>query len=345
MPVYEGVETNVSAAISTINLVVTRRTLLTLLDFVLVTFTNGGEGGAAGEQQQLQRIDEEEDADSAVDVEGVSSQQHPKPNPSPNGGAIRVKVDLKSIRMILNNDGIRLATLSFNHAEVGVFLLGRTMRVSTRLGDLSLVDDVNQGVSARSALRQLVTIRGDELADFRYETWDRAAAQDTTTPGLHPGYDSSVYLRAGSVQVNFVEEPFRKLVDFVVQFGKMQALYNAARQAAASQASQLQQSRSRVQFDVLVRTPIVVFPRLSEAQPQPQRDVLTAYLGEIYALNKFAPLDDAAASETAMLVTAGIRNIRLTSLFHYPGATAEDESRTTRARRSGGGPTGRCEAA
>jgi predicted RNA-binding protein with PUA-like domain len=46
------------------------------------------------------------------------------------------------------------------------------MRVSTRLGDLSLVDDVNLGVAEDSSLRQLVTIQGDELADFRYETFD-----------------------------------------------------------------------------------------------------------------------------------------------------------------------------
>jgi len=44
----------------------------------------------------------------------------------------------------LNNDGIRLATLSFNHADVGVFLLGKTMRVSAKLGNLNLVQQVSQ---------------------------------------------------------------------------------------------------------------------------------------------------------------------------------------------------------
>lgn len=299
MSVYEGVETNVDVVISTINLVVTRKTLLTLLDFILITFTNN----QAAEPPREAIMD----ADSETDETPESPSPAP---PQQEGGAIRVKVDLKSIRLILNNDGIRLATLSFNHADVGVFLLGRCMRVSTKIGDLSLVDDVNLGVSADSSLRRLVTIQGDELADFRYETFDSSKGEQ------YPGYDSSIFLRAGSVKLNFVEEPFRKIVDFLVKFGKMQAIYNAARQAAANQANQLQQSQSRIKFDVVVKTPIVVFPRMAGPE-SPKRDVITAYLGEIYAQNKFAPLDDSEDSEIAMKMSAGIRNIKLTSNSFY----------------------------
>ncbi|KAK4154799.1 hypothetical protein C8A00DRAFT_32394 [Chaetomidium leptoderma] len=306
MTVYEGVETNVDVAISTINLVVTRKTLLTLLDFILVTFTNN-QPAERGPQKAIT------DQDSETDVEV----EPPSPVEQPDSGAIRVKVDLKSIRLILNNDGIRLATLSFNHADVGVFLLGQSMRVSTKLGNLSLVDDVNLGVSEHSSLRQLVTIQGDELADFRYETFDPSRSEQ------YPGYDSSIFLRAGSVKLNFLEEPFRKIVDFLVKFGKMQAIYNAARQAAANQANQLQQSQSRIKFDIVVKTPIVVFPRVV-VPGQPKRDVITAYLGEIYAQNKFAPLDDSEDSDIAMKLSAGIRNIKLTSSFHYSDDREEE---------------------
>ncbi|KAK3689238.1 hypothetical protein B0T22DRAFT_461182 [Podospora appendiculata] len=300
MSVYAGVETNVDVAISTINLVVTRKTLLTLLDFILITFTNN-EPTVAPPRKAIT----DQDSETNIDVEPPSPTEQ-----EGDGGAIRVKVDLKSIRLILNNDGIRLATLSFNHADVGVFILGKTIRVSTKLGDLSLVDDVNLGVSENSSIRQLVTIQGDELADFRYETFDPAKSNN------YPGYDSSIFLRAGSIKVNFMEEPFRKIIDFLVKFGKMQAIFNAARQAAANQANQLQQSQSRIKFDVVVKTPIVVFPR-DLSPDRPKRDLITAYLGEIYAQNKFAPLDDSQDSEIAMKLAAGIRNIRLTSNFHY----------------------------
>ncbi|TDZ36628.1 Vacuolar protein sorting-associated protein 13 [Colletotrichum spinosum] len=313
MTVYEGVETNVSADISTINLIVTRKTLLTLLDFILATFTGNNNDAASPQEQKAISDSDNEDDDEGVEI----AVDAPPEDAPPNAGSIRVKVDLKSIRLILNNDGIRLATMSFNHADVGVFLLGKTMRVNAKLGNLNLVDDINQGVSEESNLRQLISIQGDELADFRYETFD------ATKTKSYPGYDSSVYLRAGSIKVNFLEEPFRKIIDFLVKFGKMQAIYNAARQAAASQANQIQQSTSRFKYDVVVKTPIVVFPRVVKHE-QPKRDVITAYLGEIYAQNKFAPLDDSEKSQIATKISAGIRNIRLTSDFNYPGDISEE---------------------
>ncbi|ROT38314.1 vacuolar protein sorting-associated protein [Sodiomyces alkalinus F11] len=305
MPVYEGVEINVNAAISTINLVVTRKTLLTLLDFILVTFTGNNNDAPSAQERRAIEESESDDQDSLDSVDQATD------GSAVESGSIRVKVDLKSIRLILNNDGIRLATLSFNHADVGVFLRGKTMRVSARLGDLGLVDDINQGVSEHSNLRKLIAIEGDELADFRYETFD------ASNPNTYPGYDSSIFLRAGSIKLNFLEEPFRKIFDFLVKFGKMQAIYNAARQAAASQANQIQQSTTRLKYDIVVKTPIVVFPRVV-VPGQPRRDMMTAYLGEIYAQNKFAPLDDSESAQIATKISAGIRNIRLTSDFHYP---------------------------
>lgn len=306
MSVYEGVETNVNVAITTINLIVTRNTLLTLLDFILVTFTNPG-GNAPPPQKAV--TDDGSELDVIVEP--------PTGTPQTAASAIRVKVDLKSIQLVLNNDGIRLATLSFNQADVGVFILGSTMRVNTKLGDLSLVDDVNLGVSEDSSIRKLITIQGDDLADFRYETFDAKNEKS------YPGYDSSIYLRAGSLKVNFLEEPFRKIVDFLVKFGKMQAIYNAARQAAANQAQQLQQNPSRIKLDVVINTPIVVFPSIV-VPGYPKRDLITAYLGEIYAQNKFVPLDDSKDSEIAMKLAAGIRNIRLTSLFNYADEQSEE---------------------
>ena len=309
MSVYDGIETNINTAISTINLVVTRKTLLTLLDFILVTFTNNSSSDGTTRKKST---DDDEDDENAVEV------VEPTPPPSQaEPGSIRVKVDLKSIRLILNNDGIRLATLSFNQADVGLFLLGKTMRIGAKLGDLTLVDDVNVGASEDSSFRQLVTIQGQELADFRYETFDPSNEK------AYPGYDSSVFLRAGSIKVNFLEEPFRKIIDFLVKFGKMQAIYNSARQAAANQAQQLQQSTSRFKFDVIVNTPIIVFPR--DLTPErTKRDLVTAYLGEIYAQNEFTPLDDSEDAVIAMKLSAGIRNIRLTSLLHYTSGESEE---------------------
>ncbi|KAI9800700.1 MAG: hypothetical protein M1825_004022 [Sarcosagium campestre] len=306
MTTYEAIETNVDVSVSTINLVVTRKTLLTLLDFTLLTFTNP--------EATSDRPEPEGAIEDAAQAKGGESKETPK---SQESGKIRVKVDLKSIVLILNNDGIRLATLKLTTANVGIFLMGKTMRVGTRLGNLSLLDDVNQGVSDQSSVRQLITIQGEELADFRYETFDASSGAS------YPGYNNSVYLRSGSIKVNFVEEPFRKIIDFLVKFGKMQALFNAARQAAVNQASQIQENADKMHFDILIKTPIVVFPRIANVD-EPRQDAITAYLGEIYANNKFVPLDDSEGASIANKLSAGIRNVRLTSDFHYGHDQAEE---------------------
>ncbi|MCJ1294226.1 hypothetical protein MMC34_005783 [Xylographa carneopallida] len=299
---YEGIATNLDVSMSTLNLVVTRKTLLTLLDFVLDTF-------ASSESSKKQDSIEGGDSSTTDAKDGRDARS------TNDSDKIRIKVDLNSIALVLNNDGIRLATLSLHTANVGIFLIGPSMRIDARLGSLSLLDDVNQGASEDSALRQLITIQGDELADFRYQTFDAGASS-------YPGYDSKVFLRSGSIKVNFLEEPFRKIISFLVKFGKMQAIFNAARQAATNQASQIQQKASKMVFDVVVKTPIVVFPRVMVANHG--RDVLTAYLGEIYANNKFATVKGPKNDTSVNKLSAGIRNIHLTSDFHYEDDQSEE---------------------
>lgn len=297
---YEGIKTNLDAAVSTINLMVTRKTLLTLLDFVMVTFASGDNSQQNTKQDSVEGPEDE-------DEEEVERKPEDK---------IRINAELDRIAVILNNDGIRLATLSLSSAHVNVFLMGKTMRVGARLGALDLVDDINQGVSEDSSLRQLVSIQGDDLADFRYETFD-AESKD------YPGHDNSIFLRSGSIKVNFITEPFRKIMEFGVKFGKMQAIFNAARQAAANQAQQVRESAGKMHFDVLIKTPIVAFPRMVVADT-PERDMMTAYLGEIYANNKFVPLEGSTNGDTANKLSAGIHNIKLTSTFHYSENRSEE---------------------
>lgn len=297
---YEGIAMNLDVSVSTINLIVTRRTLLTLLDFVLLTFASPDD---AGDQKT---IDDKNGAEKIANED--TKQKQELDTEKSESDRIRIKVYLSSIALILNNDGIRLATLRLNTADVGIFLAEGCMRVDARLGSLSLVDDVNQGASEESPLRQILEIQGDELADFRYQTYDANTAS-------YPGYDSKVYLRSGSIKINFLEEPLRKIIDFLVKFGKMQAIFNAARQAAANQAGQIQESASKMQFEVLVKTPIIVFPRAMVADRK--RDLLTAYLGEIYASNKFATVRGTNKEVVANKLSAGVRNIRLVSEFNF----------------------------
>ena len=298
---YEGIVTNLDVAVSTINLIVTRKTLLTLLDFVLVTFTNPEQPTTSPEK--------------AVESDKDDTQLESTKTQPTQSDKIRIKARLSSIALILNNDGVRLATLSLNSGDVGIYLDAPTMQIKARLGSLSLVDDINQGAPEDSPLRRLIAIEGDDLADFKYQTYD-------PTRKDYPGYDSGVYLRSGSIKLNFLEEPFRKMMEFGVKFGKMQGIFNAARQAAANQATQVQESASKMHFDIIVKTPIVVFPRaMIDDRP---RDLLTAYLGEIYASNKFVGVQGHKDSPSVNKLTAGIRHIRLTTEFHYEDGLSEE---------------------
>ncbi|KAL1957788.1 hypothetical protein VTO42DRAFT_5506 [Malbranchea cinnamomea] len=295
---YDGVEMNLDLAVSTINLIITRKTLLTLLDFILITFTNPNQPKGPPRGLSAQPL-LKEPIDRQV---------------SPGAGKIRIKSRLESIALILNDDGARLATLSLNTADVGIFLADETMRVQGRLGSLTLFDDMTQK-GPRSSVRRLMSIEGDDFADFCYQTFNPAGDD-------YPGYNSEIFLRSGSVKINFIEGPYRRIVNFLVRFGKMQAIFNAARQAAANQASQIQENAPLMRFDVVVMTPILVFPRIT-ANDKPS-DFITAHLGEIYANNKFNRLNDSDDGPSVNLINAGMRHIRLTSHFFYEEDQSED---------------------
>lgn len=213
---------------------------------------------------------------------------------------LRVKVKLTSIVAVLNEDGFRLATLSLSAADVSVLLRSPTMRVAARLGNLSFVDDFSS-----SKPREMLSIQGDELADFQYETYD------PTDSVSYPGHDTLVYLRSGSLQFTFIEEPVHRILVFFSKFAKMKAIYDAATQAAAQKANEMGTQVSKMHYDILIRTPIVVFPR----DETDSKDSIIANLGEISLSNKFEVSDDQIVTK----IQAGLRAIRLTSTLYNEG--------------------------
>lgn len=229
-----------------------------LFDFVLTTFTNNDASPASSPDQS-----------ESGDEESLAS----------NGQAVieklRVKVKLTSIVLVLNNDGERLATLQLSAADVAVLLRGPTIRVNARLGNLSLEDNLRCHVD-NQRFGHLLAIKGDEVADLLYETYDPSDQQ------TYPGHDTLIRLRTGSLQFTFLEEPVHRLLRFLTQFARMKAVLDAARNAAAQQASELSDRVPKMHFDVIVKTPIIILPRSNKSS-----DILTANLGEISAKNSF----------------------------------------------------------
>ena len=249
-----------------------------LFDFILSTFTDGGNPPPSN---------------TPASSDGKLVVAEPAIAATAVADKLRVKVKMTSIVFVLNDDGTRLATLPLSAAEVSVLLAGPTMRVTVRLGNLALVNDLGPP-SHKDVFRQLLSIEGDQAVDLTYETYDVEDKQS------YPGYDTLIKLRSGSFRFTMLEEPVHRLLRFLTKFARMKAVLDAARAAAAQQAADLQQRASKMHYDIVVRTPIIVFPRISTS-----KDILVANLGEIRAENRF--------EGDEIKISAGLFNIRLSS--------------------------------
>lgn len=194
------------------------------------------------------------------------------------------------------NENIRLGTLSMSTADVTVMLRANTMLVTARLGSLDLFDDSNlQTVSPD--FKQIMSIEGDNFAEFAYQTFDPAEKETYT------GIKSKVNLTAGSIKFNFLEQPLHDIYLFVTKLAKLKGVYDAATQAAVQRASEIE----RMQFNVTIKTPIIVFP----SGPTHSMDKLTLRLGEFSAKNSYDNMENK--------ITASLRGIQLASEFDTDG--------------------------
>jgi vacuolar protein sorting-associated protein 13A/C len=199
----------------------------------------------------------------------------------------------------LENNDQPFALLALTAADVAIMLRSGTMRVGARLGNLTL-EDVTADQVANPAFKKLLAIEGSELADFSYETYD---ATDEET---FPGYNSAVRLRTGSLKFTFMETPVRNLYAWALKFARLKAVYDAASQAAANRAAEV----TRMHYDIVVKTPIVMLPRDGTTS----EDALVFRLGEISAKNEYlADIGDTT------VIDAGLRGINVTSDLFVDG--------------------------
>jgi vacuolar protein sorting-associated protein 13A/C len=180
-------------------------------------------------------------------------------------------------------------------ADVALLLRANTMRISGRLGSLALSND-SPLACALPEFKQLMSIEGNNLAEFRYQTFNPSEEP-------YPGINSAVFLNAGSVKFHFLEGPLHEIYMFMTKLAKLKGLYDAATQVAVQKASEIE----RMQFEVSVKSPIVVFP----SYPSRSQDVLVMRLGEISAKNNYKGLVNE--------IQASLRGIQLVSKIYYTG--------------------------
>lgn len=198
--------------------------------------------------------------------------------------------------MLLINGKDSLATLSLSTADVQVLLRDKTMLIAGRLGSLALKNDSIAAV-ATPDFNQILSIEGSNFAEFRYETFDPDEKS-------YAGINSSVTLKTASIKIHYLEEPLHNIYLFVAKLAKLKGLYDSATQVAVQRASEIE----RMQFDVVIKTPIVIFP----CNAVHSLDVLVLQLGEINARNSY----EAVVNK----ITASLRGIQLVSKMHYDGS-------------------------
>ncbi|KAG0185188.1 hypothetical protein DFQ28_009826 [Apophysomyces sp. BC1034] len=273
---YEGYDQTVDVVLSTLNIIVTRSSLLTLYNFVLKTFTGPpSEGGQ-------QSVDDRSDGQSRSLLPLMPSQDKSSDKPQTQkkqDTSMKVQVHMDSLDLILNNDGKRLGTGSLLFGDLTVLLLPTTLKVMGKFGDFTLSDDTviagrEHDLSHSASNVHILSILGDELMNFTYETFDPSAP-------TFPGYDQQFQLRMGAFKFLLVDS-VKPILNFLFEFLQMKAVYDAARQAVET-AQQLQETNARFHFDVAIKSPVVVFP----VGGIKGEESIVANLGEIRAINQF----------------------------------------------------------
>ncbi|KAH9486936.1 Vacuolar protein sorting-associated protein 13 [Psilocybe cubensis] len=253
MTIAEGIDQSVDIKMSTLVFQAAPEPVLDIYNFIMSTFVT--------DSQPVVQPSAEWQASGSNDEKAVVFAE--------SEGKIRVLMKFEGIRVTLINESITLATLALSIADVAILVRPKTLRVSGRLGNLTLTND-NKKYAILGDFNQLVSIDGKNFADFRYQTFD--PEEDHYT-----GVKSSVHLDAASIKFHFVEQPLHDLYLFFSKLAKLKGLYDAATQVAVQRASEIE----RMQFEVSIKSPIVVFPSNSTSSS----DTLVLRLGQISARN------------------------------------------------------------
>ncbi|OAD68026.1 hypothetical protein PHYBLDRAFT_57710 [Phycomyces blakesleeanus NRRL 1555(-)] len=301
---YKGIEQTANVTLSTLNFIVTQSSVLTLYSFVLDTFVEDESPTRTQDRRVSRQQDKRLSVSKDADQRRRSSAVPPKDSTPPQPSNIYVHLLLDSVNFILNDDGVRLATGRLSHGDMSVLMIQNTVKLSAKFDNFTLTDDLNDTSEGSKNTHQtdLLTIQGEELIDLRFESFIENG------PQIYPGYDQLLYLRMGSAQFTFLEQPITRFMSYFSKFAEMKLMFDRARQAAYESAQHLQQAVTKMHFDVVIKTPVVFFP---EMHNHPM-DVVVAHLGEIWASNTFVDEEDGCINA----IRAGLRAINVTSTFH-----------------------------
>lgn len=245
---------NVVMDMKRLQLVLTPRSLLTLMNFMMMTFTDPNAPAAPADALRHNN-EENEDAPQVIDM----------------------TINMDGMNIILNDDSLKIATLVLNAADFRFVMLPEKLKFDMKMGGLELTDETSELLDRESPFRKIITMDDDELVELSYETFD-----GTTNTN---NYDSILKYTTGSMSINFVESPINRIINYLWKFQRMKSLFDAARQAAYNQAPSID-TVNNMKLDILIKSPILNFPRLKSDSTY--SDQIQIFLGEFFAQNSFS---------------------------------------------------------
>lgn len=299
--IYESINQSVDVEFSTIVLRAQPEPVVAMYDFMMSTFVNNGpkptpkSPPVASEHAAIALPAEHSPSPSQTSVEQIRVNvklQGVEGKPF----SLYISSILTSFSVILMNLGANIAKLDLSKAAVSLLLRGNALKIAGRLDDISITDEISPEPKDPQ-FKQILHREGDHFADFTYETFDPSDKE------TFQGINSVVTLRTASLKFNFLENPLHEVYVFLLKLARLKGLYDAATQAAAQSVSEI----TRMRFDVLISSPIIVFPK----NPNNSNDALVMKLGEIGARNSYeGPIATTEAS---------LQGIGLTSQSYVEG--------------------------
>ncbi|KAL9556691.1 hypothetical protein MBANPS3_001742 [Mucor bainieri] len=348
--VYQGYDQTVDVVLSTLTVVVTRKSLLRIYNWIMNTFTAPPASNTATMAgKEVYEGDVFYDDASSVDGHSVLSDSLHLPrmsikpptatdtasssnnnNNNSNGNRMKVAIHMDSVNLILNKEGKRLGTGELSFGDIIIMLEpNNTLEVNGKFGNFTLSDDTgmvtNDSVqtfnTASVSETYIISIVGDELADFTYKTYDPKTS-------AYPGYNQKFDLKMGAIHL-LVTESVKPTLSFLQEFLEMKNVYDAARNAAVETAQQIQEGSgtNRFHFDIKVKSPVLVFP----VGDNKKTDTLIANLGEIRANNAFVEVHrrDLKQVPKSVMVPVTHINCGLYDISLYSTAVTYDRAGNT----------------
>lgn len=276
----EVYDQDIDIGLTKLMITLTPRSILTLLNYTVSTFTSP----------------QEEMPADVLKHNGEDKDDSPQ--------KINMNVNIDGIVIYLNDNNEKLATLDVSTGNFTMLLLPTSMKVSSTIDGMDLID--NLSISETIDLSNIITMNGKQLFEFNYETYD----PETNTNN----YDSLLECKTGAMFVNFNSNTINRIMVFFYKFQKMKTYFDSMRQAAYDQAPTLETVKN-LKINALIQSPIIQF--FCENMETPNiPNVVKCYLGEFYVDNNF--IKD-SSNDTINKISAGLRDGQISSILDIEG--------------------------